>query len=489
LYGQNVAASGEDNAVDFLYGDFGTSRSEIGSGRDRLYGQGGNDRLWGEGNDDFIDAGSGTSNLADYGSGEGVTPSDFIPPTPTPNPAVQPGTAISHAVVKLPDGIDTRGRWSELAGSGSGDGVSQSSAAGIEPSLAVDAAGTRYSAWADSRRGNFEIYVTKHVPGIGWQELPAISGHSASEGGVSNTAGSSRRPSLAIDTDGNPIVSWTEYTDIASDIRAAKFDPSAAGGLGAWTALGTSLTPGGISGTGQADSAVVLMTTGGPTVAWLDTSGGIANIFVKRFSGGTWSGLGGAAFASGTGVSQSSISVSDLAAATDGTKVSVTWTQPTSSGSEIYLREFAGTTWNELADSASDGGVSSLGGINRTPTVAYHTGQIFVAWQGDDQARPEIYARHFNGADWQIIGGGSGQAVSPALGIASQPQLASRGGKLHLLWADDTLGSEASPSVSLFSTTWSGSAFAPELASDIRGPVVAMAQNLDSLRLVVDASG
>ena len=59
MYGHNSTGSGDDNAVDYVYGDFGTNGSEPGSGRDRLFGGGGNDLLFGEGDDDFIDAGGG----------------------------------------------------------------------------------------------------------------------------------------------------------------------------------------------------------------------------------------------------------------------------------------------------------------------------------------------------------------------------------------------------------------------------------------------
>src|SRR5207249_2072308 len=49
IYGHSVGAAGDDLAVDYLYGDFGTNGNEPGSGRDQLFGQGGNDFLYGEG--------------------------------------------------------------------------------------------------------------------------------------------------------------------------------------------------------------------------------------------------------------------------------------------------------------------------------------------------------------------------------------------------------------------------------------------------------
>ncbi len=286
LYGHSVSGMGDDNAVDYIYGDFGTDRNEAGSGGDRLFGQGGNDLLWGEGGDDFIDVGAGTSNQFSYGAGESATPSDFVTPTPTPPPTVQTAVGITQGAANLPTGVNTLGRWSELAGSGSRDGFSQSTATAIEPSLVVSPTGVTYATWADSRHGNYEIYVAKYTPGVGWQEMPGGAGFSttagsASEGGLSNTAGSSRRPSIVLGTDGQPIVAWTEFNGSTSNIRVAKFDPTANGGAGGWVALGTSLGASGISGTGKADSPVLLNTIAGPTVVWQDTSSGTAQVYAR----------------------------------------------------------------------------------------------------------------------------------------------------------------------------------------------------------------
>ncbi|MEX2171197.1 MAG: right-handed parallel beta-helix repeat-containing protein [Pirellulales bacterium] len=494
LYGHNATGAGDDNAVDYIYGDFGTERNEAGSGRDRLFGQGGNDLLYGEGDDDFIDAGGGASNLVYYGSGESATPANFVPPTPTAPPAIQSAVGITHAAAILPAGVNTQGRWSELAGSGRHDGLSQSLAIAQEPSLVVDASGVMYAAWVDGRHGNYEIYVAKHIPGVGWQELAGGAGFStlsgsASEGGVSNTAGSSRRPSLAIGADGQPIVAWTEYTGSTSNIRAAKYDPAANAGQGGWVALGTSLAAGGVSATGAADSPTVLVTTAGPVVAWLDSSSGTTQVFAKRFSAGAWSGLGGAAFATGTGVSQATGSVSGFAATTDGTKVAIAWSAPIAGGSQVFLREFSGAVWNQIGGSASGNGVSNLAGTNRTPTAAYHSGTLFVGWQGDAQVRPEIYVKRFTGGTWQPVGGSAQFGVSATMGSAARPRLVSGGGQLHLAWADDARANRTGTSVGIFAKRWNGTSFVADFTMDARTPGIASTAVVDSLGLTVDSAG
>jgi Ca2+-binding RTX toxin-like protein len=295
LYGHNASGSDDDLSVDYLYGDFGTNGNEAGSGRDQLFGQGGNDLLYGEGEDDLIQASSGVgvteasgglSNLVDFGSGEGPNPEDFVAPAPTPAPPLSPTTGIAMAPASLPTGVDYRGRWTEFASSATGAGLSGNAGLSIEPGIAAGVGG-QYVVWADNRNGNFEIYLAQHGS-AGWTQL----GHSAQDGGISSTAGQSRRPSVALDAAGQPMVAWTEFTGTASDIRVARFDPTANGGLGGWVALDTSLGSCGISGTGAADQARIVNTVNGPVVAWLDSSGGgdqrLRQTVYRRRMGRAW---------------------------------------------------------------------------------------------------------------------------------------------------------------------------------------------------------
>ena len=143
LYGHNLSGANDDGAVDYLYGDFGTSANEPGSGGDRLDGQGGNDLLFGEGGDDLLVAAAG-ADLINYGPGEGAQPADFVPPTPTPPPApLNPADAPQPAT--LAGGGAERGWWSQLGISASGSGVSGGSGLSIEPAVgAASAHGHRH---------------------------------------------------------------------------------------------------------------------------------------------------------------------------------------------------------------------------------------------------------------------------------------------------------------------------------------------------------
>lgn len=495
LYGHSESGADDDGAVDFLYGDFGTNRNETNSGRDRLSGQNGNDRMWGEGEDDLLNAGAGNSQIVDYGAGEAAAASDFVPPTATAAPPLKSRAAITWAGATLTEGTETAGRWSELGGSGTVTGLSRSPSAAVELTMAIDSAGVRYAAWADSRNGNFEIYVAKYVMGAGWQEMSAATssqaGGSASEGGISRTPESSRRPSLAIGADNQPIVAWTEGAENSSDIRVARFEPAAFGGAGGWVALGSSLSILGISGTGAADSAQLIHTIGGPVVAWLDSSvSGRTNVFIKRFDGADWHGLGGAANATSAGLTASTGHIPNFAVATDGHRVSVAWTQPNASGSDIYLTEFGGQSWSPLSASSSGEGISRKPARNQTPAVAYAGDDPVVAWQGDAAVRPEIFASVFrrNEGTWQVIGNAT-TGVSQTQGLASEPQLVSRGGRLTLAWIDEARANRRGRGQSVFVAAWNGTAFVPDAGGDqLPGGITGTELVRDPV-LAADASG
>ncbi|MCA9061773.1 MAG: right-handed parallel beta-helix repeat-containing protein, partial [Planctomycetaceae bacterium] len=487
LYGHSFDGVGDDLAVDFLYGDFGTDRDEVGSGRDRLFGNGGNDRLFGEAEDDFIDAGGGSSELISFGSGESAVPADFVTPAPTAAPAIQPVVGITRATSTLMDGPATAGRWSQLAGSGSGNGVSRSMTAGIEPVVAISGSGTQFVAWVDGRNGSYEIYAARFNSATGWEQLPTLTGGSAEEGGISAAHGSARRPALVIDADGQPLVAWTEFNGSVSNIKAAKYDPT---GGGSWTALGTSLDAGGLSNTGTADDAQIILTASGPVVAWRDTSSGISNILLLRFNGGVWSGLGGPAIAVGAGLTQSAFDIPEFAVATDGLHVAVAWTQPHATGSDIDLLEFDGTFWQEISGSISAGGVSRQSGHSSAPTAAYHNGSLFTAWQSDASERPEIFGSYFATANgsWQAIGDPQ-VGISAAAGLSGTPQLAARGGSLVLVWTSDATANRSGSAVRIFAAGWDGSQFAPPFRSDGIDPGVGNTIVPESISLALDVTG
>ena len=280
LYGQGVDDTGDDNAADTLFGDFGTNGNEVGSGADVLYGQGGNDVLYGEGGVDLVDPGAGGGDV--YDAAEAVGTSAYVAPPATPQVAPLPVPAAS-ATVALPSDSAGLGWWSPIAGP---DGLTlgAGSADARDLSLAATTAGP-VAAWTQDLDGLSGLYVATKT-GDAWQGLAGSDeGH-----GIAGLTGAAANPNVA--TSGTDVyVAWTSTSAAGTSIDLAHYDPSADGGAGAWSALGTSLGAGGVSGYGAVDDAHVLVTADGPVVLWRDAGDGDA-LHAARFNGTTWADIG-----------------------------------------------------------------------------------------------------------------------------------------------------------------------------------------------------
>ncbi len=270
----------------------------------------------------------------------------------------------------------------------------------------------------------------------GWSEL----GGSASRGGISSSSFSPREPAIAIDTDGSPIVSWTEYDDDQSDIAVAKYNP-AAGVDGQWIALGNSLDRFGISDSGGAKRSKIFASPNGPIVTWQDGGDASNSIYVATFSNGIWTGLGGTSSLTGGGVTNGLGTITDYDAAVFNNRLTVTWTSDIGNANSLHAREYNGTAWNNLGLMPQ---ISSSTTAFQ-PSVTYYQSQPTIAWRDAASGYDEILAQRFDGTQWQAIQAGSNtpSGVSFAQGRSHSPILRSNNQELYLAYLDDALARRA----------------------------------------------
>ncbi len=461
IYTLNPTNTGADNAVDYAYGDYGTNGDEAGSGRDQLFGAGGTDLLYGEGDDDRITI-TNPAAFVYYGSGESATPFDFVVPTPTANPSVLPDgpPAFTLGAASLPSGAVDRGLWSELSGSASGLGLASDFNSSIDYSLVSTASGP-IIAWSDSRTGNPEIYVAQHASGA-WSQLKG----SASIGGISNTSANSHRPTVAL-VSGKPTVAWTETSGSGSHIRVAQYDATAAGGSGAWLALGSSLDATGISGAGVADSAKIVDSAFGPVVAWLQNVGGINQIYARRWDGSSWTTVGPGSDSGGgltTAAAGSQIDDMKLAAGTN--RLALTFTVTSAGMRHVYVKQFDGTSWSAISGSDTGTGASAAAVSlfqspithSQSPSLVYVGNDLFASWQTfADNSSSIVVARYANAAGAPTI------VYSRQVSARDvKPQLAAAGSVLRLFALESY--------DKLSALKWNGSTFIEEIAGDLSQP-------------------
>jgi hypothetical protein len=318
-------------------------------------------------------------------------------------------------------------------------------------SLVVAPDGTPHIAWHDCSSGGFEIYV-RRWNGATWEEVGAGS---ASGGGISDSASASWGPSLAIDLDGTPYVTWYDYSGGDAEIYVRRWNGSI------WEEVGTgSATGGGISNNDGSSEypSLAIAPDGMPTVAWSDGSSGNYEIYVRHWNGFTWEEMG-AGSASGGGISNNS-GVSDwvsLALAPDGTAY-LTWRDDSSGNYEIYVRRWNGFSWEEVgAGSATGGGISNNSGNSHVPSLAISPdGTPYIAWQDDIDGDYDIYAMHWNGSIWDEVGTRSiSGGISDDGGLSALPSIAvAPDGMPYVAWEDDSSGD-----MEIYVRRWNGTSW------------------------------
>jgi hypothetical protein len=306
--------------------------------------------------------------------------------------------------------------WEEMGvKSASGQGISGSGAVYGAPSVAIGPDNMPVVAWADGSGGDYEIYV-RRWNGSAWVE---IGDGSASGGGISNNAGSSEEPAVAVGSDGMPVVAWVDNSLDDFEIYLRRWNGSA------WVELAGSASFGGLSNntSGSGGPSVVVGNDLMPIVAWSNEAAGLFNreIYVRRWNGSSWIEMG-AGSASGGGISNTEgiDRAPSVAIGTDGLPV-IAWSYDGPGCClEIYVKRWNGSAWVQMA------GTASLSGDQ--PSLAINTnGAAIVAWRKlNGYPDTEIYVQSWNGSDWAEMGDGSasGKGISNNSGTSEHPSLA-----------------------------------------------------------------
>ena len=231
-------------------------------------------------------------------------------------------------------------RWSgsswETVGSGSasGAGISNSNGGSYDPALAIGADGSAFVAWEDNSDGDKEIYV-RRWNGTSWEEAGVGS---ARWGGISYNTGDSRFPSLAVAPDGSVTIAWQDRSSGENEIYVLRWDGSS------WQEVGAgSSSSSGISDN-AGDSwlpSLALDSDGTPYVSWENHDGWNNDIYIRSWNGASWEELG-AGSASRSGISDNAGLSNDptMAIGPNGTPY-IAWEDDTSNGWEIYVKRYA----------------------------------------------------------------------------------------------------------------------------------------------------
>ncbi len=247
---------------------------------------------------------------------------------------------------------------------------------GYVPSLVQNGVGLLAAVWYDYRfdGNNAEIHFKSRSGGV-WDLTPG----DAADFRVSETAGNSIDPAVAVDSAGNTHVVWADQ--VAGGVILYRRRSAA----GSWGAVET--VNAGANATGSPAAAVDL--DGTLHAAWVDARGGSQAIFARsRSAGGAW----GAE--TRIGPSGKNSQEPALAAATDGT-LYVAWhdTRVSLLNREVFLQSRApGGAWDSTG--VVDFRVSSGSGHSTRPSLLVDRfGNLHVLWKDRRDGNSEIYYR------------------------------------------------------------------------------------------------
>jgi hypothetical protein len=169
--------------------------------------------------------------------------------------------------------------WSPVGTFLSGSGINGSDAEGAD--IALDSNGFPVVAWVESNGSVFNIYV-KRWDGTTWQ---AVGGTISAVGGLTD----SFKPSLALDSSGNPVVAFREDDGSVNNIYVFRFL------AGVWQPVGGALSVL-AGGTDAYEPSLALDSLDNPVVAWREQNQNpnTSFVYVRRYVAGSWQAIGGA---------------------------------------------------------------------------------------------------------------------------------------------------------------------------------------------------
>lgn len=272
------------------------------------------------------------------------------------------------------------------------------------PSLALDSSGNPVVGWYEDDLTSANIYV-KRWNGSSWVQLGTILD--------ANTNQNAYEPSLALDSSGNPIVSWREY---ASGFTNANIYVKRWNG-NSWVQLGTTFLDANINRDAYSPS-IALDSSGNPTVSWYEFDGISDNIYVKRYVTNVFEPLGDTL---DTTASQNATNAS-IPRKSNNLPV-VAWQENDGTSNNIYVKEWNGSAWSALG-SAVD---RTLANNAENLSIAMRTdNRPTVAWQENNN----VFVKRWSGLAWVSVGGVLDSVVN---NVAVTPSLALDSGNLPVV--------------------------------------------------------
>jgi hypothetical protein len=296
------------------------------------------------------------------------------------------------------------------------------------PHIALDSNNRPFVSWQECFSGtagncaNHNVYV-KRWDGNNWISL----GNTVD----TNPDNSAYGNSLAIDLDGNPIVSWDEY-DSANKrhIYVKRWETNK------WTKVGNTY----LDSSNSEDAIsprIIVDSTNTPLVAWAQYDGEASNtytysIYVKRWDRTRWAPLSMTPYLD---VNSHLNALNPSLATNTAGELVVSWHESDSNanfGNNIYVKKYTANLWEPVGNTV-DAFVNQSAIRSQ---VARKTNNLpVVAWEENDGTSSNIYVKQWTGVTWSYLGNSLDRnfwnnATSPSIALRSN-------NTVHVAWSEN----------------------------------------------------
>jgi FlgD Ig-like domain len=304
-----------------------------------------------------------------------------------------------------------------LAGSGSAEWVQTGSAylningneSGSSPHIETDPGGTfmPHVAWKEFSAGRDQVNVSKWETSIWTQQgvgLNRINTHTASAA------------RLIINSTNTPYATWLEQNDLLQHEVFVSFYS------GSWSPIGAKINT--AAGSSAHTPDIVLEGTT-PIVCWQDEVAGEHKIKVVRRNGSFWDLVGTELNFNG------SYNAFRPRMASYSAEPFVTWYEESAGQTQIYVKTWNSTAW-ELVGAGSlniDGNKAA-----QNPDIFVDSTSPYVAWDENTGTNTEIFVKCFNSTSWEQLGTGSVNISSSQ--DAHSPSITLSGSMTYVTWCE-----------------------------------------------------
>jgi len=329
--------------------------------------------------------------------------------------------------------------WVDADGSGQESiNIPKTSGSSYRASICLDSSGNPHIAWKDYAPGNFEIYYLKWS-GVEWVDADGSGQESIN---ISNSSTDSYHPSLCLDSSGKPHIAWFEGISGNSEIYYLKWngnewvdaDGSGQESINISTNTGSSKDP-----------SLYLDSSGNPHIAWHDLTPGNDEIYYLKWNGTEWVDADGSGQES-IKISNTGRDSNYPSLCLDSSdNPHIAWYDYALGNDEIYYLKWNGTAWVDADGSGQESiNISNNSGHSGYPSLCLDSsGNPHIAWKDHTPGNYDIYYLKWNGTAW-VDADGSGQKsinISNSPGDSGHASLyLDSAGNPHIAWQDNTSG-------------------------------------------------